>query len=242
MSSNRATHEGCHLKCHAISDQRRSKGKDMRITQRAVLERVMELYESEKRPVCIGDLKRAFNVLEKRDAARSNNWRNADKIEYALRELFKKGRLSRSEKQVKLENNPASPYASVKGETANVYFYAPADCAGKVLSFKVDGNHVSARFIRYGERVKERPKKEMVLEVLRNAERAMAAGEIVEEICRRYNAYRIESRQDYYNAISSITRAVLKPLRKEGLRASSSTENGCGTSPRSSWRSTGSTT
>ncbi|WP_148212092.1 hypothetical protein [Ferroglobus placidus] len=201
-----------------ISDQHKNKNKDMRITQKSVLEKLLELYESEKRPVCIGDLKRAFNVLEKRDAARSNSWRKTDKIEYALRELFKKGKLSRSEKQVRLENYPASPYASIRSRTVNVYFYAPADCAGQVLSFEVGGNHVSAKFIRYEERVKETPKKEMVLEVLKNAERAMTAGEIVEEICKRYDAYKIDSRQDYYNAISSITHAVLKPLRKHGLR------------------------
>lgn len=62
-----------------------------------------------------------------------------------------------------------------------VYFYAQADCAGKVLGFELNGNHVSVKFIRYGERVKEKTKKEMVLEVLRSAERAMTAGEIVEK-------------------------------------------------------------
>ena len=100
----------------------------------------------------------------------------------------------------------------------NIYFYALADCAGKTLSFQVYGNAVSVRFIGYADRVKERMKKEMVLDVLRSSERAMTAGEIVEEICRRYDAYRIEMRRDFYNAVSSITRAVLKPLRKEGLR------------------------
>ncbi|WP_456330657.1 hypothetical protein [Archaeoglobus sp.] len=191
---------------------------DMQITQKTVLEKLLELYEEKRRPVHIGDLKEAFNVTEKRDVVKSRGWRKTDKIEYALRELFKKGKLSRSEKQVKLENYPASPYASVKSKTVNVYFYAPTECAGKTLSFQVYGNAVSVRFIGYAERVKERPKKEMVLEVLKNSERAMTAGEIVEEICRRYNAYKIETRRDFYNAVSSITRAVLKPLRKDGLR------------------------
>lgn len=85
----------------------------MEITQRGVYEKFQELYAEKKRPLHLGDFKQAFNVLEKRDSARSNNWRKADKIEYALRELFRKGKLSRSEKQVKLENYPASPYASV---------------------------------------------------------------------------------------------------------------------------------
>jgi hypothetical protein len=197
-----------------------SKGRknDMRITQKSVLEKLLELHEKRKRPVHIGDLKEAFNVVEKRDAVKSRGWRKTDQIEHALRELFRKGKLSRSEKQVKLENYPASPYASVKSRTVNVYFYAPADCAGKTLSFQMNGNAISVRFISYAERVKEKPKKEMILEVLKNSERAMTAGEIVEEICRRYNAYKIETRRDFYNAVSSITRAVLKPLRKEGLR------------------------
>jgi len=34
----------------------------------------------------------------------------------------------------------------------NVYFYAPADCAGKTLSFQVYGNAVSVRFIGYADR------------------------------------------------------------------------------------------
>jgi hypothetical protein len=112
----------------------------MQITQRTVLEKLLELHKEKKRPIHIGDLKEAFNVIEKRDVVRSHGWRKTDKIEYALRELFRKGRLSRSEKQVKLENYPASPYASVKSKTVNVYFYAPADCTGKTLSFQVYGN------------------------------------------------------------------------------------------------------
>ncbi len=218
MGSNTGSPEDCHPRCHVISELSGGRENDMPITQKTVLEKLLELHRKKKRPVHIADLKEAFNVVEKRDVARPRGWRKTDKIEYALRELFRKGKLSRSEKQVRLENYPASPYASVKTKTVNVYFYAPADCAGKTLSFQVYGNAVSVRFIGYAERIKERPKKEMVLEVLRTSERAMTAGEIVEEICRRYGAYKIETRRDFYNAVSSITRAVLKPLRKEGLR------------------------
>ncbi len=218
MGSNTGLSGHCHPKRHVATELSGGRENDMQITQKTVLEKLLELYEEKRRPVHIGDLKEAFNVTEKRDVVKSRGWRKTDKIEYALRELFKKGKLSRSEKQVKLENYPASPYASVKSKTVNVYFYAPTECAGKTLSFQVYGNAVSVRFIGYAERVKERPKKEMVLEVLKNSERAMTAGEIVEEICRRYNAYKIETRRDFYNAVSSITRAVLKPLRKDGLR------------------------
>lgn len=218
MDLNTCVSGGRHPECHATSEHFRGGADDMRITQKNVLEKLLELHEKKKRPIHIGDLKEVFNVTEKRDVVKSRGWRKTDKIEYALRELFKKGKLSRSERQVRLENYPASPYASVKSKTVNVYFYAPAECAGKTLSFQVYGNAVSVRFIGYTERVKERPKKEMVLEVLRNSERAMTAGEIVEEICRRYDAYKIDTRRDFYNATSSLTRAVLKPLRKDGLR------------------------
>ncbi|RLF03619.1 MAG: hypothetical protein DRJ64_08200 [Thermoprotei archaeon] len=190
----------------------------MRITQKNVLEKLLELHEKKKRPIHIGDLKKAFNVVEKRDVVKFRGWRKTDQIEHALRRLFKKGKLSRSEKQVRLENYPSSPYASVKSRTVNVYFYAPAELAGKTISFHANGKEISARFISHAERKKDKPKKEMVLEVLRSSDRAMTANEILEEINRRYGAYRIETKRDFYNATSSITRAVLKPLRKNGLR------------------------
>jgi hypothetical protein len=163
------------------------------LPQKSVLEKLLELCEKKRRPIHIGDLKEVFNVVEKRDVVKSCSWRKTDQIEHALRELFRKGKLSRSEKQVKLENYPTSPYASVKSKTVNVYFYAPADCVGKTLSFQVNENAVSVRFISYAERVKEKPKKKMILEVLKNSERAMTAGEIVEEICRGIT--HIKSRQ-----------------------------------------------
>jgi len=218
MGSNTGSPEDCHPRCHVISELSGGRENNMPITQKTVLEKLLELYREKKRAAHIADLKEAFNVVEKRDVVRPRGWRKTDKIKYTLRELFRKGKLSRSEKQVRVENYPASPYASVKSKTVNVYFYAPADCARKTLSFQVYGNAVSVRFIGYAERVKERPKKDMVLEVLKSSERAMTAGEIIEEICRRYGAYKIETRRDFYNAVSSITRAVLKPLRKEDLR------------------------
>ena len=77
------------------------------------------------------------------------------------------------------------------------------------MKFLFNGKEISARFIRHEERVRERPKKEMVLEVLKNAERAMTVNEILEEINRKYRAYRIESRRDFYNATTSLTKACL---------------------------------
>ena len=218
MVSNGLVLGRCHQKCHGTSQHSRGKENDMRITQRSVLERLLELYEEKNRPIHIGDLKEAFGIVEKRDVVKSGGWRKTDKIEHALRELFKKGKLSRSETQIKLENYPSSPYASIKSRTVNVYFYAPPELAGKTVSFHANGKEISARFISHAERRKDRPKKEMVLEVLRSSERAMTVNEILEEINRRYGAYRIETKRDFYNATSSITRAVLKPLRKEGLR------------------------
>ena len=218
MGSNGSFLRSCHPECHVIAELSKGRENDMRITQKNVLEKLLELHEKKKRPIHIGDLKKAFNVVEKRDVVKFRGWRKTDQIEHALRRLFKKGKLSRSEKQVRLENYPSSPYASVKSRTVNVYFYAPAELAGKTISFHANGKEISARFISHAERKKDKPKKEMVLEVLRSSDRAMTANEILEEINRRYGAYRIETKRDFYNATSSITRAVLKPLRKNGLR------------------------
>ena len=131
MVTTRSVPKRSHLRCHRTPEQFSGRDNDMRITQKSVFDKLLKLHAEMKRPVHIGDLKQAFNVLEKRDASRSNNWRKADMIERALRELFKKGKLSRSEKQVKLENYPASPYASVRCKTVNVYFYAPAAARAK---------------------------------------------------------------------------------------------------------------
>ncbi len=59
---------------------------------------------------------------------------------------------------------------------------------GRTLSFEVHGNSVSVRFITFAERKKETPRKEMVLEVLRNSERTLTTREILDEIVSRYRA------------------------------------------------------
>ena len=51
----------------------RSKG--MQITQASVLGKFDEFYTKLKRPLCLADLKQAFNVAEKREAVRSKKWR-----------------------------------------------------------------------------------------------------------------------------------------------------------------------
>ncbi len=190
----------------------------MEITQKNVYENVMRLYRELGRPVCLGDLKEVFDVREKRDSVRAKNWGKADMIARRLRELFKKDLLCRSEKRIKLRNYKVSPFASMDSKTVNAYFYAPPELAGKTVSFTFNGQKVETRFITYKERKVEMTKKEMVLEVLRESETAMTAGMILEEINKRYNAYKIESRKDFYNAVTSLLRAVLKRLRKEGLR------------------------
>jgi len=51
-------------------------------------------------------------------------------LERALKELFKKGKISRSEKLIKIENYSISLYARLKiSKPVNVYFYAPPEIA-----------------------------------------------------------------------------------------------------------------
>ena len=188
----------------------------MRITQEIVLEAVLEVYREKKRPVHIGDLREFFDIREKRDSVRAGNWSRIDSVEHAMR-LFRRGLLSRSERMVRVENYKTSPFALRKKTTTNVYFYALIELAGRIVEFEIDGQYFAVKLIKYEdfkEKTKARTKKDMVLEVLKNSEKAMT----VDEINRKYSAYEITSKKDFYNATSSLLRAVLKPLRKEGLR------------------------
>ena len=211
----------CLQECHDIKELQEDKRKHMRITQEIVLEAVLEVYRRKGRPVHIGDLKEFFDIREKRDSIRAGNWSRIDSIEHAMRKLFKRGLLSRSERMVRVENYKTSPFAFRKKTTANVYFYAPIELAGRIVEFEIDGQYFAVKLVKYEdfkEKTKARTKKDMVLEVLKSSEKAMTVDEILEEINRRYNAYEITSKKDFYNATSSLLRAVLKPLRKEGLR------------------------
>ena len=220
MNSNHLSSKKCHQKCHGSKEFLGDGRKPMRITQEIVLEAVLEVYREKKRPVHIGDLKEFFDIREKRDSVRAGNWSRIDSIEHAMRKLFKRGLLSRSEEMVRVENYKTSPFALRKKTTANVYFYAPIELAGRTVEFELENQYFSVKFIRYGEisREETKTKKEMVLEVLKSSEKAMTVDEILEEINRKYNAYKITNKKDFYNATSSLLRAVLKPLRKEGLR------------------------
>ena len=186
-----------------------------------VLKAFNELFEKKKRPLCLADFKEYFGIREKRDS-KSINWRESDKIEHALRRLFKKGKISRTESMVKIEDYPVSPYASMDSKNVRAYLYAPIEYAGRIVEFTLNGKEYSARFVSY-EMIKEKEsskvkKKDLVLEILRNSETALTVEEILERLNEKYNVYRIETKRDFYNATSSLTRAVLKPLRKDGLR------------------------
>jgi len=137
-----------------------------------------------------------------------------------MRKLFERGLLSRSEEMVRIENYKTSPFALRKKTTANVYLYAPIELAGRFVEFKLNEQYFSVKFVKYREisREETKTKKEIVLEVLKSSEKAMTVDEILEEINRKYNAYEITNKREFYNATSSLLRAVLKPLRKEGLR------------------------
>jgi|Deesub1362A_J573_1020465.scaffolds.fasta_scaffold01990_10 hypothetical protein len=151
----------------------------MQVIQELVFEATVKLFADKKRPIHMGDLKEFFEIKEKRNSSRET-WRKSDRIEQALRKLFRNGRLSRSEERVRIENYRSSPFSGRKTTTVNVYFYAPSEYAGKTLSFSTSGNRLSLKFIRHEERKKERPKKEMVLEVLKGSNTAMPVSEILE--------------------------------------------------------------
>ena len=50
MGSNTDFFEHCHLKRHVISELPRGGENDVQITQKTVLEKLLELHEEEKRP------------------------------------------------------------------------------------------------------------------------------------------------------------------------------------------------
>ncbi len=107
-----------------------------------------EMFEEKKRPLCLADFKEYFGVKEKRDVKSGSEWREAEKIEHALRRLFKKGRISRSEELVKIEEYPTSPYASVKSKkNVKAYFYAPIEYAGRIVDFTFNGKEYSVKFV-----------------------------------------------------------------------------------------------
>lgn len=123
---------------------------------------------------------------------------------------------------VKIKDYPVSPYASMDSKNVRAYLYAPIEYAGRIVEFTLNGKEYSVRFVSY-EMIKEKEgnkvkKKDLVLEILRNSETALTVEEILERLNEKYNVYRIETKRDFYNATSSLTRAVLKPLRKDGLR------------------------
>lgn len=192
------------------------------ITKQGVYEEVLKLHEELKRPVHIADLKKAFRVLEKRDSKRN---RNGDgpiiRIKRSLHRLFHEGKISRTENLIRVENYPASPYSSDrKSVTTNVYFYAPIHYSGNFARFYIDEAEFSEKFISHdmlnGE--KEITKKKMVLEVLKKSERALTTNEVLEKINKKYNAYDVSDKRKFYNATTSLLKAVLKPLRRYGLR------------------------
>ena len=222
MNKNHEKLERCHSGCHGNNGVSRGKSEIMVYKIEYVLEAFNELFEKKKRPLFLADFKEYFGVREKRESKKSSGWRDTDKIEHALRRLFKKGKLSRSESMVKIENYPVSPYASVDSKNVRVYLYASVEYAGRRVEFMLNGKSYSVEFVSY-EMIKKKEsckikKKDLVLEILRNSETALTVDEILERLNERYSVYKIESKRDFYNATSSLTRAVLKPLRKDGLK------------------------
>jgi hypothetical protein len=192
----------------------------MRPVSRRKLEKaVLKLFHRLGRPVHIGDLKKEFRVRTKASSKKKTSTER-DLIARTLLHLFKAGRVCKSEKVVRVENYPLSPYARVKGKrVVNVRFYAPPDYAGKTLSFELNGSSYSLKFVDI-KGVDSKPKltkKQMVVEVLRESDSALTSNEILQAINERYGAYEIKSKKDFYNATSSLMRAVLRKLLREGL-------------------------
>jgi hypothetical protein len=192
-----------------------------RFAKAKVLESIGKLYKGFGRPVHIADLKKEFKILEK-DSSRKNTNCGRYRVAKAISSLFKENKISRSESLVRVENYPVSPYSSVKkSATSNVYFFAPVDLAGKELTFAINGKEITQKFVSYDAvkgNSKSKSKKEMILDFIKNSDRALTVNEILDFIQKEYKAYKIESKRDFYNATSSLTRAVLKKLRKEGLK------------------------
>jgi hypothetical protein len=97
----------------------------------------------------LGDLKNHFGVIEKRNSFwKPDNNGKADRIARSIHKLFKEGKISRTEKLVRVESYPVSPYSTVKKETTcNVYFYAPTDHAGKYRWFELGSQEIYERFV-----------------------------------------------------------------------------------------------
>lgn len=192
------------------------------ITKRKVLDSILKLNSELGRPTHLADIKNHFEVLEKRDSVRRNDGNGkSNRITRAINRLFKQGKLSRSENLVRIENYPVSPYSTVKKETTtNVYFYGPPDYAGKHAYFEVDSQEVHEKFVTVDMlgASKKMTKKEMVQPILKESKTALTVNEILEIINEKYNAYDVSTKQKLYNATSSLTKSVLKPLRKEGLK------------------------
>jgi hypothetical protein len=187
------------------------------ITKEKVYKTILDLNNELGRPVCLADLRHSLGVIEKRESI--NGQRKADRITRAINKLFKERKISRTEEMIRLENYPASPYAGRRLITTNVYFYAPIDYAGRHVYFKWNDKEISQKFLScdmVGE--KGKLKKDMVLEVLEDSDRALTVREILERINEKYNAYEIKNERDFYNATTSITNGVLKRLRRRGVR------------------------
>lgn len=193
------------------------------ITKQKVYDSILKLNTELKRPIHLADLKNHFVVLEKRDSFRRNNHNGkADGIARSVHRLFKEGKIARTEKLIRVENYQVSPYSTVKKETTtNVYFYAPIDHAGKYRWFKLGSQEIYEGFVSAdmlnGD--KKLTKKEMALPFLKESETALTVNELLERINEKHDAYDISDKQKLYNATTSLTKSVLKPLRKEGLKA-----------------------
>lgn len=189
------------------------------VSRKGLEKTVLKLFEKLGRPVHMGDLKKEYRVLTKSSSAKKSNTER-DLLARNLHHLYRAGRLSKSDRVVRVKGYPVSPYSKYKeNRVVNVRFYAPPGCAGKTLSFELNGEDCELCFVKHGM-MEERPtmtKKEMVVRLLRGSDRALTTNEVLDGIIEEYDAYDIKSRKDYYNSTSSLNQAVLRKLLREGL-------------------------
>ncbi len=150
------------------------------ITRREVEDSLNKLFRELDRPVHVGELKVELRIQTKRKSTRHGHT-ETDAAARILNRLFKAGRLSKSSELGRVEKYHASPYSrGNKTVTTNVRFYAPSDCSGSVLDFKINGSEYKLKFIdsNMEKSLESAPtKKELVRAMLKESKRALIEAE-----------------------------------------------------------------
>lgn len=213
--------------------------------EKPILRSVDRLYRKLGRPVCMADLKPALGIRGTNTTASRGDNQGRKTLNMALRRLYTQGKLARSASLVRVTGYPDSSYASRRRRNGvtSVYFYAPLSTAGNWANFEYNGQGHSVQLVTPAtETDPETPKvvkKPLVAQLLQETERALTTSEVLDRLAERHGLHHdiverrklhmasggkvpekewVEAKRAYYNATSSILRAVLKPLLRSGLR------------------------